>query len=135
MCHRYGVAVLPGALTPTEIVTAWEAGADVVKVFPGERDGRGEVSEVGEGAAAAGGDDSDRRGLAGDGAEFLEAGAFALGVGADLVDLKAIAEGHPETITRECARSIWLSCANRRRGHDSMSSPQTRGASRNRREA
>src|ERR1700683_4186834 len=34
MCHRYGVAVLPGALTPTEIVTAWEAGADVVKVFP-----------------------------------------------------------------------------------------------------
>jgi 2-dehydro-3-deoxyphosphogluconate aldolase/(4S)-4-hydroxy-2-oxoglutarate aldolase len=34
MCHRYSVAVLPGALTPTEIVTAWEAGADVVKVFP-----------------------------------------------------------------------------------------------------
>ncbi len=34
MCHRYSVAVLPGALTPTEIVTAWDAGADVVKVFP-----------------------------------------------------------------------------------------------------
>src|ERR1700723_2059513 len=34
MCHRYSVAVLPGALTPTEIVTAWQAGADVVKVFP-----------------------------------------------------------------------------------------------------
>ena len=34
MCHRYSIAVLPGALTPTEIVTAWEAGADVVKVFP-----------------------------------------------------------------------------------------------------
>src|ERR1035438_4831989 len=34
ICHRYGVAVTPGALTPTEIVTAWEAGADVVKIFP-----------------------------------------------------------------------------------------------------
>ena len=34
MCHRYSIAVLPGALTPTEIVTAWQAGADVVKVFP-----------------------------------------------------------------------------------------------------
>src|SRR6185437_9022311 len=39
MCHRYGVAVLPGALTPTEIVTAWEAGADVVKVFPASAPG------------------------------------------------------------------------------------------------
>ena len=34
MCHRYSIAVLPGGLTPTEIVTAWQAGADVVKVFP-----------------------------------------------------------------------------------------------------
>src|ERR1700757_3604017 len=34
MCHRYSAAVLPGALTPTEMATAWEAGADVVKVFP-----------------------------------------------------------------------------------------------------
>src|ERR1700679_3441292 len=34
MCHRYSIAVLPGALTPTEVVTAWQAGADVVKVFP-----------------------------------------------------------------------------------------------------
>src|ERR1700679_1747945 len=34
MCHRYSIAVLPGALTPTDIVPAWQAGADVVKVFP-----------------------------------------------------------------------------------------------------
>src|SRR5277367_3832020 len=33
MCHRYSIAVLPGALTPTEVVTAWQAGVDVVKVF------------------------------------------------------------------------------------------------------
>ncbi len=33
-CRRYGVAVMPGALTPTEVVQAWTAGADFVKVFP-----------------------------------------------------------------------------------------------------
>jgi 2-dehydro-3-deoxyphosphogluconate aldolase/(4S)-4-hydroxy-2-oxoglutarate aldolase len=99
MCHRYGVAVLPGALTPTEIVTAWEAGADVVKVFPASALGGAKylksvkaplpqvelIPTGGVSLATA--------------AEFLEAGAFALGVGADLVNLKAIAEGHPETIT------------------------------------
>ncbi len=99
MCHRYGVAVLPGALTPTEIVTAWEAGADVVKVFPASALGGAKylksvkaplpqvelIPTGGVSLATA--------------AEFLEAGAFALGVGADLVNLKAIAEGKPETIT------------------------------------
>jgi len=34
MCHRYGIAVVPGTFTPTEILTAWEAGSDLVKVFP-----------------------------------------------------------------------------------------------------
>ncbi len=34
MCKRYGVLIMPGALTPTEIVTAWQAGGDVVKIFP-----------------------------------------------------------------------------------------------------
>lgn len=34
LCRRYGKIVIPGAFTPTEILTAWEAGADVVKVFP-----------------------------------------------------------------------------------------------------
>src|SRR5664279_1180832 len=92
LCHRYGVAVLPGALTPTEIVTAWEAGADVVKVFPASSLGGAKylksikaplpqvelIPTGGVSQATA--------------AEFLEAGAFALGVGADLVNLKAIAE-------------------------------------------
>src|SRR5215469_8729879 len=98
MCHRYGVAVLPGALTPTEIVTAWEAGADVVKIFPASALGGAKylksvkaplpqvelIPTGGVSQATA--------------AEFLEAGAFALGVGADLVDPKAIAKGTPETI-------------------------------------
>src|ERR1700744_5312614 len=99
MCHRYGVPILPGALTPTEIVTAWEAGADVIKVFPASALGGAKylksvkaplpqvemIPTGGVSLASA--------------KEFLEAGAFALGVGADLVDIKAIAEGRTESIT------------------------------------
>ncbi len=106
MCHRYGVAVLPGALTPTEIVTAWQAGADVVKIFPASALGGAKylksvkaplpqvemIPTGGVSLATA--------------AEFLEAGAFALGVGADLVDAKAIVEGHPETITESAGKYL-----------------------------
>ena len=106
MCHRYGVAVLPGALTPTEIVTAWEAGADVVKIFPASALGGAKylksvkaplpqvemIPTGGVSLATA--------------AEFLEAGAFALGVGADLVDVKAIAKGTPETITESARKYL-----------------------------
>jgi 2-dehydro-3-deoxyphosphogluconate aldolase / (4S)-4-hydroxy-2-oxoglutarate aldolase len=106
MCHRYGVAVLPGALTPTEIVMAWEAGADVVKVFPASALGGAKylksvkaplpqvelIPTGGVSLATA--------------AEFLEAGAFALGVGADLVNVKAIAEGRPETITENARKYL-----------------------------
>ena len=53
LCRRESVAVLPGALTPTEIVTAWEAGADVVKVFPAGAMGGAKYLVVAEGAAAA----------------------------------------------------------------------------------
>ena len=106
MCHRYGVAVLPGALTPTEIVTAWEAGADVVKIFPASALGGAKylksvkaplpqvemIPTGGVSQATA--------------AEFLEAGAFALGVGADLVNLKAISEGHPDIITESARKYL-----------------------------
>ncbi|WP_433983380.1 bifunctional 4-hydroxy-2-oxoglutarate aldolase/2-dehydro-3-deoxy-phosphogluconate aldolase [Tunturiibacter empetritectus] len=99
MCHRYSVAVLPGALTPTEIVTAWQAGADVVKVFPASAMGgpkyltslKGPLPQIE--MIPTGGV------MLGTAAEFLEAGAFALGVGSDLVDKKMIAEGRPEVIT------------------------------------
>ncbi|MFP5233568.1 MAG: bifunctional 4-hydroxy-2-oxoglutarate aldolase/2-dehydro-3-deoxy-phosphogluconate aldolase [Acidobacteriota bacterium] len=99
LCRRYSVAVLPGALTPTEVVTAWEAGADVVKVFPAGALGgakylaslKGPLPQIpmiptgGVSLSTA--------------AEFLRAGAFALGVGSDLVDARALAEGRPEVIT------------------------------------
>ncbi len=106
MCHRYSVAVLPGALTPTEIVTAWQAGADVVKVFPASALGGAKylksikaplpqvelIPTGGVSQATA--------------YEFLQAGAFALGVGADLVDPKAIADGSPEIITENARKYL-----------------------------
>jgi 2-dehydro-3-deoxyphosphogluconate aldolase/(4S)-4-hydroxy-2-oxoglutarate aldolase len=104
MCHRYSVAVLPGALTPTEIVTAWEAGADVVKVFPAGAMGgasylkslKGPLPQI-EMIPTGGVSLATARG-------FLEAGAFALGVGSDLVDAKAMAEGRPEVVTETARR-------------------------------
>jgi len=106
MCHRYSIAVLPGALTPTEIVTAWEAGADVVKVFPASALGGAKylksvkapfpqvelIPTGGVSLATA--------------HEFLQAGAFALGVGADLVDPRAIAQGTPESVTENARKYL-----------------------------
>ncbi|MEO6910924.1 MAG: bifunctional 4-hydroxy-2-oxoglutarate aldolase/2-dehydro-3-deoxy-phosphogluconate aldolase [Edaphobacter sp.] len=106
MCHRYSIAVLPGALTPTEVVTAWQAGADVVKVFPASAMGgakyltalKGPLPQIdliptgGVSQATA--------------AEFLAAGAFALGVGSDLVDAKAMAAGKPEVVTESAKKYL-----------------------------
>lgn len=106
MCHRYSVAVLPGALTPTEVVTAWQAGADVVKIFPASAMGgakylsalKGPLPQVemiptgGVSHATA--------------ADFLAAGAFALGVGSDLVDTRALALGRPEVITESARKYL-----------------------------
>jgi 2-dehydro-3-deoxyphosphogluconate aldolase/(4S)-4-hydroxy-2-oxoglutarate aldolase len=106
LCHRYSIAVLPGALTPTEIVTAWEAGADVVKVFPAFALGGAKYLTALKGPLPhidmipTGGVS-----LA-NAHEFLAAGAFALGVGSDLVDAKALAAGHPETITENARKYL-----------------------------
>jgi 2-dehydro-3-deoxyphosphogluconate aldolase/(4S)-4-hydroxy-2-oxoglutarate aldolase len=95
----HGKLSIPGALTPTEVITAWNAGADYVKVFP---------------CSAVGGASYLKSLLAPvphlkliptggvthhTAAGFLEAGARALGVGSDLVNLAAIDEGRPEVIT------------------------------------
>lgn len=101
ICRRYGVAVMPGALTPTEIITAWQAGADVVKVFPCSAVGGAKYLKAVKAPLPqvelipTGGVSVETA------AEFLEAGAFALGVGGDLVSLKAIAAGTPEVITQK----------------------------------
>jgi 2-dehydro-3-deoxyphosphogluconate aldolase/(4S)-4-hydroxy-2-oxoglutarate aldolase len=101
---RSGKLSIPGALTPTEVITAWEAGADYVKIFP---------------CSAVGGASYLKSllapfphlkliptgGVTLETAEsFIRAGARALGVGSDLVNLAAIEAGRPDTIT-ETARA------------------------------
>ena len=90
ICKRYDKLVFPGAFTPTEILAAWEAGADVVKVFPADVLGpaffkamRGPLPQVR--LMPTGGVDLNTAG------EFLRAGACCLGVGSQLVDPKAVA--------------------------------------------
>jgi 2-dehydro-3-deoxyphosphogluconate aldolase/(4S)-4-hydroxy-2-oxoglutarate aldolase len=94
-----GKTSIPGALTPTEVIAAWNAGADFVKIFP--------CSAVG-GASylkALKAPFPDLRLIPTGGvtlqsaAEFIEAGASALGVGSDLVNAKAIVDGKPEIVT------------------------------------
>jgi 2-dehydro-3-deoxyphosphogluconate aldolase/(4S)-4-hydroxy-2-oxoglutarate aldolase len=108
-CRRYSIAVMPGALTPTEVLAAWSAGADVVKVFPcGAMGGASYIKSLkaplphvemiptgGVSVKTA--------------AEFIQAGAFALGVGADLVDTKAVRDGNAKAVTdkaREYVRIV-----------------------------
>jgi 2-dehydro-3-deoxyphosphogluconate aldolase/(4S)-4-hydroxy-2-oxoglutarate aldolase len=92
LCRRYGKLVMPGAFTPTEVLTAWEAGADIVKVFPSDVVGpahlkalRGPLPQVR--LMPTGGVNLDTA------MAFLHAGAFALGVGGSLIDPKALAAG------------------------------------------
>ncbi len=104
MAHRYGVMVIPGCLTPTEIAAAWSAGADIVKLFPGRvatpgyfADLRGPFPQV---QAHAHGQRRPR-----DAPEYIKAGAVAVGVGKALVDPDALREDAWADIT-ENARSF-----------------------------
>jgi 2-dehydro-3-deoxyphosphogluconate aldolase / (4S)-4-hydroxy-2-oxoglutarate aldolase len=92
LAHRYDKAVMPGAFTPTEVLSAWESGADVVKIFPADSVGpafikalRGPLPQVR--LMPTGGVDLTTA------ASFLEAGACCLGVGSSLVDPKAVKSG------------------------------------------
>jgi len=108
MCHRYSVAVLPGALTPTEIINAWQAGADAVKIFPASAMGGAsylksvkaplpQVEMIPTGGVSL----TTAR-------DYLKAGAFALGIGADLVDANAMAEGRLRVVTENARRFLAL---------------------------
>jgi 2-dehydro-3-deoxyphosphogluconate aldolase / (4S)-4-hydroxy-2-oxoglutarate aldolase len=90
LCRRYGKIVMPGAFSPTEILTAWEAGADIVKVFPSEITGpgylkalRGPLPQIR--LMPSGGVNLQTA------ADYLRAGAYTLGVGGSLVEPKALA--------------------------------------------
>ncbi len=106
LCRRYGVAVMPGALTPTEVITAWQAGADMVKVFPCSAMGGAsylkalkaplpQVDLIPTGGVSLK-----------TAADFLAAGASALGIGADLVDLAALREDKASEITERARQYV-----------------------------
>jgi len=97
-CHRYDKAVIPGAYTPTEVLTAWEWGADLVKVFPADAGGPAYLRAISAPLpqirlVAVGGVSLENA------AQFVHAGARAVGVGSHLVDKKLVAEGRFEALT------------------------------------
>jgi 2-dehydro-3-deoxyphosphogluconate aldolase/(4S)-4-hydroxy-2-oxoglutarate aldolase len=105
-CRKLDVPVFPGAMTPTEILTAWKAGANAVKVFPANAVGgaaflksvKAPLPQVeliptgGVSLKAA--------------AELIAAGALALGVGADLVDLAALRRGDAASVTEKAKQYV-----------------------------
>jgi 2-dehydro-3-deoxyphosphogluconate aldolase/(4S)-4-hydroxy-2-oxoglutarate aldolase len=102
-CHRYDVAAVPGAYTPTEILSAWEAGADLVKVFPAGglgpeylRDLRAPMPHIR--LFPTGGVTADNA------AAFLQAGAVAVGVGGALIERDALSRGDYGRITQQARR-------------------------------
>jgi 2-dehydro-3-deoxyphosphogluconate aldolase/(4S)-4-hydroxy-2-oxoglutarate aldolase len=96
MARRYSKVVCPGALTPTEVLAAWEAGADIVKIFPCGNVGGPKYIKALKAPfphiemIPTGGVNLETAG------EFLKAGACAVAVGGELVDAKTIAEGKYE---------------------------------------
>jgi 2-dehydro-3-deoxyphosphogluconate aldolase / (4S)-4-hydroxy-2-oxoglutarate aldolase len=105
-CRTHGVPVIPGALTPTEIVCAWRAGADMVKVFPASAMGgasyikalRAPLPQIdlvptgGVTAATVG--------------DFIAAGAVAVGAGADLVDIARLRRGDHAGVTENARKYV-----------------------------
>ena len=105
VCHGRGVPVMPGCFTPTEILDAWESGADIVKVFPATalgpgfiKDVRGPLPEVK--MMPTGGVTLDNAG------DWIRAGAVAVGVGTALLDAKAIADGKYEVLQSNAERIV-----------------------------
>ena len=105
-CKRYSVVSMPGALTPTEIVTAWTAGADFVKVFPANSLGGAsyikslkaplpQIEMIPTGGVSLS-----------NVADFIKAGSSAVGVGGELVDLKALKDDNADLITQKAREFV-----------------------------
>lgn len=105
-CRENEIAVMPGCLTPTEVLTAWNAGADCVKVFPCDALGGAKYLKTLKTLfphiemMPTGGVSCETI------ADFFKAGAIAVGVGADLVDVKAIQNGELETIVEKARKYL-----------------------------
>ncbi len=107
-CRQHDVPVFPGALTPTEVVRAWKAGADAVKIFPAGAVGGAsylkalkaplpQIELIPTGGVSLK-----------TAADFIKAGALALGVGADLVDTQALREGNGALITERARQCLGI---------------------------
>jgi 2-dehydro-3-deoxyphosphogluconate aldolase/(4S)-4-hydroxy-2-oxoglutarate aldolase len=106
LCRRIDLPIFPGALTPTEVVTAWKAGATAIKIFPANAVGGAtylkslkaplpQIELMPTGGVSLT-----------NAAEFIRAGALALGVGADLVDLGALRRGEADAITEKARQYV-----------------------------
>jgi len=105
ICKKKSVVTIPGCFTPTEILAAWKAGADIVKVFPATslgpkyfKDLSGPFPDIR--LMPTGGVTIDNVG------EWVKAGAVAVGIGGDLLDKKAIEEERYEVLTERAARMV-----------------------------
>ncbi|MFC1996164.1 bifunctional 4-hydroxy-2-oxoglutarate aldolase/2-dehydro-3-deoxy-phosphogluconate aldolase [Chloroflexota bacterium] len=102
LCNRYSIPVMPGCYTPTEALTAWEAGADMIKLFPASFGGSGLVKAILAPLphleiVPVGGVNLDTA------ADFIRKGAAALGVGSSLVNQKLLDAGDLDELTRRAA--------------------------------
>ena len=99
LARRYSKPIMPGALTPTEVVTAWQAGADIVKIFPCGPVGGAKYIKALKGPfpqielIPTGGVNLETT------PDFIKAGAAAVAVGGELIDLKSLREGNFDGIT------------------------------------
>jgi len=109
LCNRYDKLIMPGALTPTEIMTAWDAGAELIKVFPAESGGPGYLKAI-KGPfpqvklIPTGGVTLDTM------HSYLDAGASAVGLGSSLIEKNALAEGNMTRFTE--LASLHVECRN-----------------------
>jgi len=105
LCRSRDIVVMPGALTPTEVISAWKAGADIVKIFPCSALGGAKYLRALKGPLP------DVKMLPTGGVsvatvhEYIAAGAAALGIGSELVDPAALQAGQDE-IVRERAQAL-----------------------------
>jgi 2-dehydro-3-deoxyphosphogluconate aldolase/(4S)-4-hydroxy-2-oxoglutarate aldolase len=105
LAHRYDVATLPGVFTPTEMLTAWEAGSDLLKVFPATALGPQYFKDVLAPLpylrmVPTGGVSLENT------ADFIKAGAVAVAVGSNLVDKKAVKEGNWDLLTATARKYV-----------------------------
>jgi 2-dehydro-3-deoxyphosphogluconate aldolase/(4S)-4-hydroxy-2-oxoglutarate aldolase len=105
ICNRYGIPVMPGCYTPTEMLTAWQAGADMIKLFPASVGGPSLVKAILAplpqlAIVPVGGVNLETAG------PFIANGAAALGVGSSLVNQKLLDAGDMDELTRRAAAFV-----------------------------